>query len=67
MKQILNQPEGAQEAADKAPHKGAHENQEAGHIEGPLIIAASDDSLQGADGAGAQSARAGIAVQAGDT
>ena len=66
MKQILDEAKGAQEAADEAPHEGSHENQEAGYVEGPLVIPAPDDCLQGADGTGSQGARAGIAVEAGD-
>ena len=50
MKHILDEAKGAQEAADEAPHEGSHENQEAGYVEGPLVIPAPDDCLQGADG-----------------
>ena len=66
VQQVLDQPEGAQPAAHEAAQQRAEEKEEAGHIEGELVIPAGDDSLKGADGAGTQSTRTGVAVEAGD-
>lgn len=63
MQQILNKSEGAEPSADKAPYNSSHEDEKARYIEGQFKMPASNDSLQRAYRTGAESARAGIAVQ----
>ena len=66
VQQILHQPERAQPAANQAAEQRPEQQQEADDIKAELVLAAGDDGLQGADRAGAERTRAGIAVQAGD-
>ena len=61
MKQVLHQPEGAQEAADGPTQDHAEEHKHPQHVEGNVMLG-TQSGLQGPDGAGPQSSGAGVAV-----
>ena len=67
IKQVLNQPERTEPAADKSPDQRTHKHQKTGHIKRQFKIPASDHSLHGPDRTGPESPGAGITIQAGNT
>ena len=67
VQQLLNEPEGAEPAADRAPEDQAVEHQDTEDVPADLLVGGADGVLQGAQRAGPHRAGAGIAVEAGNT
>ena len=64
MQQLLNKPQRAEPAADGAAQHEAVEHQDTEDVKADLLVCGADGVLQGAQRAGPDSARAGIAVEA---
>ena len=62
VEQILHQAERTEPAADKAPDQRSRNHQKPDDIEGKFEVPAADDCLERADWAGADCARAGVAI-----
>ena len=66
VQQLLNQPQGAEPAADRAPEDQPVEHENAEDVEADLLVRRADGVLERAQRAGSDRAGAGIAVEAGD-
>lgn len=67
MEQLLDQPEGAEEAADGAPQQESEQDEDAEHIRKGGGLRACQRVLQGTQGTGSHGSGARVAVQSGDT